>query len=570
VKRVLLIICMLSSGELARAQLAPPLASSQSFAVLGATTVTSAGPTAITGDLGVSPGTAVTGFPPGTVTAGSIHADDANAVAAQKDANTAYMHLVAEPCGTNLSGQILGTSPSAITLSPGSYCFDSSAQLTGTVTLNGDGVYVFEIGSTLTTASNSSVVLSNGATAGNVFWRIGSSATIGVDTVFAGSILAEVSATVDSGASVAGRVFALTGAVTLVDNAITVPSPVPGRWEIVHTSGDNSEQTALNPGGFSTFLNADGTGYTYGTFADSTCVIDREYTNVVPSWAALGGNNIRITVTVDNLGLAPNFSFIYTGTYSAVTPVPGNSSEVTPAITGTYYAMGDVSACSLTSQSNPGNFVATFLPTISSGSASGSLDGFTDDNGSGFDSTVGATITFSAPPASGQIAGTVSLDSNPTFNLNGCFATSNGVVTPLTINSSESVQSGISEYMFADGFDPQGSPTTLFFNGFSANLYTTSDNTDPDAIQITSNEWAAFASIGEDNPSAGTAGVSNDGTNNVIVVLYGVLGGACDNAGGVDAPFHFLLGRRIVHRHKGHRHYHRWTWNRERVENRED
>jgi hypothetical protein len=223
-RKLMLVVCILSMGSLARAQSAPPLGSAQTFAVLGASTVTNAGPTAITGDLGVSPGTAVTGFPPGTVTGGTIHAGDATATKAQAAAHTAYNALVAEPCGTNLTGKILGTSPGAVTLSPGVYCFNSSAQLTGTLTLNGSGVYVFKIGSTLTTASNSSVVLAKGATAGNVFWQVTSSATLGTNTVFVGSILALISDTVTTGTSVTGRVFALTGAVTLSGNRIHAAS----------------------------------------------------------------------------------------------------------------------------------------------------------------------------------------------------------------------------------------------------------------------------------------------------------------------------------------------------------
>lgn len=359
-------------------------------------------------------------------------------------------------------------------------------------------------------------------------------------------------------------------AVFLFPTIIRAQVPV-GRWEIVHTSGDNSAQTDLYPGSFSTFLRADGTGYTYGTFTTSICVIDAETYNVVPSWVALGGNDFQITITVNNLGLGPNFSFIYTGTYDPLTPVPGNSSEFVPAITGTYYATGDASACNLTSQSSPGNFVATLLPTISSGSASGSLDSFTADNGSAFDSTVNATITFSAPPATGQVAGTVSLASNPTFNHIGCFATTNGAVNALTINPNKSSQSGVAEYMFAEGLDPQGVPTTLFLNGFSANLYTTDTNTDPNATQITTTEWAVAAAIGEDNPAAGTTGVSNDGTNNVMVYFYGVVGGVCDGAGGVDAPFHFISGTPIVHKHKEHHpRGHRPMPNRKRGRTRED
>ena len=224
-KKLLLVICMLSMGSsLGWAQSAPSLGSAQSFAVLGASAVTNTGPTVITGDLGASPGTSVTGFPPGTVTGGAVHAGDAPASAAQAAAHTAYAALVAEHCGTNLTGKTLGSSPGAVTLSPGVYCFDSSAQLTGTLTLNGSGVYVFQIKSTLTTASKSSVVLAKGAAAENVFWQVGSSATLGTNTTFQGSILANISGTITTGATVTGRVFALTGAVTLSGNRIRAAS----------------------------------------------------------------------------------------------------------------------------------------------------------------------------------------------------------------------------------------------------------------------------------------------------------------------------------------------------------
>lgn len=223
-KKLLLVICVLSRGSHAWAQSAPPLASAQSFAVLGASTVTNSGPTIITGDLGVSPGAATSGLPPGSVTGGTVHAGDAIATAAQAAAHAAYDNLVAQPCGTNLTGKTLGTSPGAVTLSPGVYCFDSSAQLTGTLTLSGNGVYVFKIGSTLTTASKSSVVLANGATPGRVLWQVTSSATLGTNTAFEGSILANISDTITAGSSVTGRVFALTGAVTLNGNRIRAAS----------------------------------------------------------------------------------------------------------------------------------------------------------------------------------------------------------------------------------------------------------------------------------------------------------------------------------------------------------
>ena len=323
-----------------------------------------------------------------------------------------------------------------------------------------------------------------------------------------------------------------------------------GRWEIVHISGDNAAQMAYGPGSFSTFLRPDGTGYTYGTFSDSSlCVLDSETFNQVPSWIQVG-NNFQITIAVNGLG--QNFSFIYTGAFSATTPVPGSSGVFIPAITGTYYAVGDASACSTATIDSPGSFVATFLPTISDGgSAAGSLDGFSADNGPAFDSTVNATITFSTPPALGQLAGTVALSPDPTFNLNTCFASTGDVTIPLILNSAKSVQSGIFEYIFADGLDPSGVPTTLFLNSFSANLYVTPPpNTDPHAAQITTTEWAIPAAIGEDNPLAGPTGVNSDGTNSTMVMFYGVIGGVCDGAGGVDGPFYFTSGKPVSHRPK--------------------
>lgn len=325
------------------------------------------------------------------------------------------------------------------------------------------------------------------------------------------------------------------------------PAPV-GRWEIVNTSGDNSTQLAVDPGGFSVYLNADGSAYVFGTFADSLCVVDAETYNVVPSWR-IDGDKIQITIAVDNLGLGPDMSFIYTGTFNPKTRVPGSPSLTIPAISGTYFPVGDGSGCTTATQLNPGTFVATFFPTITSGTATGTLDAFTADHGFAFDSAVDARITFGPPPAGGQISGEVNLLSEPTFHGMQCFAATNGTVNPLTINPARSSQSGVAENMFADGFDPNGQPTTLFLNGFSADIYSTGSNTDPYAQPIGTNEWAAEAAIGLDAPRQGPPGVMSDGANTNIVSLYGVIGGACDGAGGVDSPFHFIP-RRPIHQER--------------------
>ena len=160
------------------------------------------------------------------------------------------------------------------------------------------------------------------------------------------------------------------------------------------------------------------------------------------------------------------------------------------------------------------------------------------------------TVNFSAPPAPSEIAGTVTLDSNPTYGGAACFATTSGTVNPLTINATTSAQSGMIEQIYAQGFDSQGNATTLVLDGYSANIYTTAANTDPTANQITSSDWAAGAAIGEDNPDAAPDGVRDDGTNTVMVFFYGVIGGACDGAGGADSPFHYLAGKPVRHGHR--------------------
>jgi hypothetical protein len=189
----------------------------------------------ITGDLGVSPGAAITGFPPGTVT-GTTHAANAVALQAQNDVTTQYNALAAAACSADLTGQDLGGQ----TLIPGVYCFSTSAQLTGTLTLNAQGnanaVFVFKTGSTLTTASGSSVVLINGGNPCGVAWQIGSSATLGTTTSFIGNLIALSSITLNTGANIIGRALARNGAVTLDTNNISFapcsagggPPPVPG------------------------------------------------------------------------------------------------------------------------------------------------------------------------------------------------------------------------------------------------------------------------------------------------------------------------------------------------------
>jgi len=197
------------------------LGTAQAFAVLAGSTVTNTGPTVVNDNVGVNPGSAITGFPPGMLTAGTLHSADALSLQAQNDATAAYLELAARPCQFILTGQDLGGK----TLKAGVYCYTSEAKLTGTLVLDAenraDAIFVFKVTSQLTVASNASLRLINGATPCNVFWQIGSSAVIGTRASFVGNILALTSISLATGASLDGRALARTGEVTLDSNRIS-------------------------------------------------------------------------------------------------------------------------------------------------------------------------------------------------------------------------------------------------------------------------------------------------------------------------------------------------------------
>lgn len=192
------------------------------FVVLAGSTVTNTGPSVLNGELGVAPGTALTGFGAPAVVNGATHDNDAVANTAQQSLTTAYDAAAGQPVApaNDLSGTDLGNR----TLRAGAYRFTSSAQLTGTLTLDAQGdpdaQFVFQVASALTTASASSVALINGASPCNVYWQVGTSATLGTTTAFQGNLMALASISLKNGATVQGRTLARNGAVTLINNVL--------------------------------------------------------------------------------------------------------------------------------------------------------------------------------------------------------------------------------------------------------------------------------------------------------------------------------------------------------------
>ena len=223
------LVVFLTTANYAAAQAGPAtvfLGSAGTFAVLAYAGVTNAGPTVVTGDLGTYPILSCTGLPtpctgngPGQVN-GTIHAADVVAQTAQASLLVAYNDAKGRTTNPiNEDAADLGGK----TLTPGLYKSATTMAITGTLTLDGAGVYIFQVGSALNVAVGGSVVLSGGATADNVFWQVGSSASLGTTADFQGTIMALASVTLGTGTRLTGRALALNGDVTLLSNSITVP-----------------------------------------------------------------------------------------------------------------------------------------------------------------------------------------------------------------------------------------------------------------------------------------------------------------------------------------------------------
>jgi uncharacterized protein (TIGR03437 family) len=235
---VFLLLTLFALNLTAASQVPVSLGSAANFAVLAGSTVTSTGAAQVTGDLGVSPGTAVTGFPPGTVT-GTIHAGDTVAAQAIADLTTA----IGDAAGRSVAPVTVAGNIGGQTLAPGLYKSTSSLAISsGNLTLDAQGdanaVFIFQIASTLTTTAGLQVILAGGAQAANIFWQVGSSATLGTNSIFQGTIMADQSITLTTGATLNGRALARIGGVTLQANNVTKP-----------TASTSTGKPAINQGG---------------------------------------------------------------------------------------------------------------------------------------------------------------------------------------------------------------------------------------------------------------------------------------------------------------------------------
>lgn len=292
---------LLTNGESANAGIVPTviLGSTDAYSVLGATTVINTGPSEIGQSVGLSPGSSIIGFPPGIVRPpGTIEAANATTLQAQNDLTTAYDDAAGR------SVEFTQTNPDLVgqTLIPGVYAATAKAplRLSGQLVLDGQGnpdaVFIFQTDSTLITSSGSTIALINGASECNVFWQIGSSATLGSGSVFVGNILALTSVTVESSAVVHGRALARNGAVTLDNNVFSEPSCLPA------TETTTSAATTTSPIGAVSTTAVPTTAVPFGTVTTAlptTSVLGVDITDIT-----LPPTGLPVNVTVGFAALA--------------------------------------------------------------------------------------------------------------------------------------------------------------------------------------------------------------------------------------------------------------------------
>ena len=358
------------------------LGTAGTFGVLAGTTVTNTGPSNVDANLGVSPGTAVTGFPPGIVTGGTIHSADGVAAGAQSDLTTAYN----DAAGRSPTANVPAFIGAGQTLTPGVYKASSSLDIGGSLTLSGGGnagaVFVFQAPSTLITDSASTVILANGAQACNVFWQVGSSATLGTGSSFTGTVLALTSISITTGTTVNGRALARNGAVTLDDDTISVSAcatvvAAPTVTGLSPTSGAVA-------GGTSVTLT--GTGFTgatavdFGTTAATNLTVVSGTTITADAPAGTGTVDVTVTTPAGTSATSPADQFSYVVAAPTVTGLSPTSGAVAGEALVTLTGIGFTGATAV----DFGTTAATNLTVVT-----------------------GTTITADAPAGTGTVDVTV-------------------------------------------------------------------------------------------------------------------------------------------------------------------
>jgi LPXTG-motif cell wall-anchored protein len=330
------------------------LGTASSYAVLGGQSVTNTGPSVINGDLGVSPGTSITGFPPGLVN-GVQHSADAPALQAQTDLIAAYNDAAGQAVDASLAAELGG-----LTLVPGVYRI-SAAQLTGTLTLDAQGdpnaVWVFQVDSSLITASSSVVSLINGAAPCNVFWKVGSSATLGTNSTFVGTLMALTSISATTGADIEGRLLARNGSVTLDTNTITrstctptttTSSTVPDTTTTSSTVPDTTTTSSTVP---ETTIPGEETTTTSSTVPDTTTT-----SSTVPETTIPGEETTTTSSTV------PEST---TSSTVAETTIPGEATTTTSStVPDTFPGEATTTTSSTVPDTFPGEATTTTSSTV--------------------------------------------------------------------------------------------------------------------------------------------------------------------------------------------------------------
>ncbi|MFD9741645.1 ice-binding family protein [Umezawaea sp. NPDC059074] len=308
------------------------LGTAGSYSVLGGQAVTNTGPSTLQGDLGVSPGTAITGFPPG-LAAGATHQADAVAEQAQSDLVIAYDDAAGRALTASVAGDLVGQ-----TLPGGVYKSTGPLALSGTLTLDGQGdptsVFLFQVASTLITASASSVSLINGAQACNVYWQVGSSATLGTNSSFVGTILALTSISVTTGAVVEGRALARNGQVSLDTNVFTTPGcdtqPTTTTTESTTTTDDTTTTTTPTTTDDTTTTTESST-----TTTDSSTTTTDSTTTTTPTTTTESTTTTTPTTTTDESTTTTTPTTTTEGSTTTTTPTTTTESTTTTAPTTT-------------------------------------------------------------------------------------------------------------------------------------------------------------------------------------------------------------------------------------------